>query len=405
MILQDNFLKIKSKMHNVVKGFISLSKPEKRFLLDMLLGVFTTNSFNLMSISRNLPYETGIKHIHKRLQRHLSNNIDMMNKINDYLLKISKKFIKEDSSLYLDGGDFTYKEASSYEKMTIVRDGSKGVYKHGFISNLLVCDTGVELLPLNYVVYSRVDENYKSDNSNTLDIIQKYININGSKGIWVLDRGYDSKILMNYLYANNCRFIIRQSHNRKITHAGREILIKDLCSIYKCKHSSKQGKYFYKHCYLENMPITVVYHKRVSDITLLCSGHLSKNEAEQSIYRYFKRWSIEDSYRFMKQTFGLETAQISNFNGIKNIAAIALFAWYILKCIEHDEELEYIAMKEAKHNKKKKVKFKYYRLAEGMKKILNYIVFNYSIKKKKNIKKILSIEDFLPKDKDDLIWV
>ena len=36
-------------MHNVVKGFTSLSKPEKRFLLDMLLGVFTTNSFNLMS--------------------------------------------------------------------------------------------------------------------------------------------------------------------------------------------------------------------------------------------------------------------------------------------------------------------------------------------------------------------
>ncbi len=71
-------------MHNVVKGFTSLSKPEKRFLLDMLLGVFTTNSFNLMSISRNLPYEISIKHIHKRLQRHLSNNIDMMNKINDY---------------------------------------------------------------------------------------------------------------------------------------------------------------------------------------------------------------------------------------------------------------------------------------------------------------------------------
>ena len=107
----------------------------------------------------------------------------------------------------------------------------------------------------------------------------------------------------------------------------------------------------------------------------------------------------------MKQTFGLETAQISNFNGIKNIAAIALFAWYILKCIEHDEELEYIAMKEAKYNKKKKVKFKYYRLAEGIKKILNYIVVNYSIKKKKNIKKRLSMEDFLPKNKGDLIWV
>lgn len=85
---------------------------------------------------------------------------------------------------------------------------------------------------------------------------------------------------MNYLYANNCRFIIRQCHNRKITHAGREILIKDLCSIYKCKHSSKQGKYFYKHCYLENIPITVVYHQKTSDITLLCSGHLSKKEVE-----------------------------------------------------------------------------------------------------------------------------
>ena len=29
MILQDNFLKIKSKMHNVVKGYISLSKPNE----------------------------------------------------------------------------------------------------------------------------------------------------------------------------------------------------------------------------------------------------------------------------------------------------------------------------------------------------------------------------------------
>lgn len=29
MILQDNFLKIKSKMHNVVKGYISLSKPKE----------------------------------------------------------------------------------------------------------------------------------------------------------------------------------------------------------------------------------------------------------------------------------------------------------------------------------------------------------------------------------------
>ena len=63
-------------------------------------------------------------------------------------------------------------------------------------------------------------------------------------------------------------------------------------------------------------------------------------------------------------------------------------------------------MKEAKYNKKKKVKFKYYRLAEGIKKILNYFVVNYSIKKKKNNTiKSLTIEHFLPKDKDDLIWV
>ena len=39
-----------------------------------------------------------------------------------------------------------------------------------------------------------------------------------------------------------------------------------------------------------------------------------------------------------------------------------------------------------------------------MKKILNYIVVNYSIKKK-NTKKSLTIEDFLSKDKENLIWV
>lgn len=37
MILQDNFLKIKSKMHNVVKGFISLSKPEEHIVIQKII--------------------------------------------------------------------------------------------------------------------------------------------------------------------------------------------------------------------------------------------------------------------------------------------------------------------------------------------------------------------------------
>lgn len=397
MILKENVGKIKRKIANVVDNFSEVSVPQKKFLIDMLFGVYATESLNLMAISRKLLYDMDIRHIHKRLQRNISNGGDLLPLINRYILDDTRDKISDDASLYLDAGDFTYQTATTYEHMTIVRDGSKKRYASGYISNLLVCRSNSEIIPLNFYVYNRGDNKFESDNVYTFDVMQKYIEVNGSKGVWVLDRGYDDKKVIQFLTDNNSRFVIRVSHtNRYVLYRDNRISIKDLCLNFRTMYKLRSGSYHYRHCYVENMPVTIIYYRNKSDLTLICSGHISNQEAKDNIDRYFNRWDVESGHRFIKQAFGLEKAQISKFNGIKCITGISMLAWHILNIIDNDKALSYITLKVAKIDKYKKVKFHYYRLINGIKAFILYLLNHSVIKKaKKTIKKQLTIEDFL----------
>jgi hypothetical protein len=53
------------------------------------------------------------------------------------LIEAQREMCK-DAYLYLDGGDITYSQAESYSSMSLVRDGSTGKLKEGYLLNLVV---------------------------------------------------------------------------------------------------------------------------------------------------------------------------------------------------------------------------------------------------------------------------
>ncbi len=105
-IISKNITKVKRKIASLInKSDNYLSKPENKFVQEMVIGMLLSGSCNLSKISRKLKKKISIKDTLKRLVRmseHGSNILEIANKIS---LSESKIKINDDTVLALDGGD------------------------------------------------------------------------------------------------------------------------------------------------------------------------------------------------------------------------------------------------------------------------------------------------------------
>lgn len=54
---------------------------------------------------------------------------------------------------------------------------------------------------------------------------------------------------------------------------------------------------------------------------------------ERILKSYFKRWSIEETYRFIKQTYDLENIRVLRYICLRNMMALVLASFYFLAVI------------------------------------------------------------------------
>ena len=102
----------------------------------------------------------------------------------------------------------------------------------------------------------------------------------------------------------------------------------------------------------------------------LTSGWIkSTKELRRRIRGYFKRWGVEECYRFEKQGFGIEKSTVRKYSRIKTLLGLSLMSWLILIKIKEDGQLKEAVLKEARMEKDKlkdRPKFIYYRLLTGI---------------------------------------
>ncbi len=75
MSISENREIVKKKAHSLVsKASSKLSKPEQKFLLEMIMGMLQSGSCNIHEIARNLKESTKLEYTTKRLERMLSHS-------------------------------------------------------------------------------------------------------------------------------------------------------------------------------------------------------------------------------------------------------------------------------------------------------------------------------------------
>lgn len=378
---------VKEKLIKIVHDLNEhISKPQQKYLLEMITGCFATSSLNLTAISGYLSERTKVKHTLKRLQRNTENYSSLLGISNLYNIHCCYEETKKEERVLIsvDEGDLVHDYGKSFELITKVRDGSnkKKRINNGYYLNHAVCynPSSKRVLPLYLDIYSSISSDFKSSNNETMKLLDTVGQKFKDRGIFVMDRGYDAGVILDYFYEKGLSFIVRSVGNRHVTYRGNNILVSKLCkSVINKRYKKKSFSYGYSKCYYKGRAMTVISVKgkeKDNYVYLLCEGHINKSkEAFFRIKSYFRRWKIEESFRFMKQQLGIEKCLVRKFDSIKTMLGIASFCWNLLSRIESDKllatELERMSGRE-KYNTKNKIvcKFMNYRISDGIRNML-----------------------------------
>jgi Transposase DDE domain len=391
-----NYSKLASKLRSKIgqfSGYVStgLDKTSKRFVGEAIYGIIYSQSVMLTEIGRSLETEVSLKKIEERFCRQLKKD-NIWECIHQRVLKEATAQVKEDTLLILDLSDIHKKYARKMEYLAKVRDGSDGgTIVNGYWSTQVIGASlgSNELLPLYHELYSQKALGFKSENNQIIKAIDMVSEHTGDHGIWVIDRGGDRDVLYASLLDkhNPKRFIIRLVGNRHLVHG------KSVESALKLAHNCKtpysdtivreeNGQEKAYHISYGYMPVKLPDHDQQlymlvvngtgdKPMMILTTEPLRRNR--KVLYRmlgcYLKRWSIEETIRFIKQTYGLENIRVLKYQRLKNMMALLLAVFYfIAKLLDTNQKLK--IMTGHVFRQAKRIfgipDFKYYALGDGL---------------------------------------
>lgn len=391
-----NYSKLASKLRTKLSkfsGYVSegLDKTARRFVNEAIYGILYSQSVMLTEIGRSLETEVPLKKIEERFCRQLKKE-GLWEGIHEQILCDSSSYIKDDTLLILDLSDLFKKYAEKMEYLARVRDGSDGgtIVNGYWTIQVIGAELGKrEVLPLYKELYSQEAPGFKSENTqiiNTIDMVSEHT---GDKGIWVIDRGGDRDVLYNHLLKENTpkRFVIRLVGHRNLVYGNAEVLALKLA--YKCKMPYREtvvkeenGKEKVYHISFGYVPVKLPDHDKQLYM-LVVSGFGNKpmmlltteplRRKRTVLYRllgcYLKRWSIEETIRFVKQTYDLENIRVLNYTRLKNMMALLLAVFYFIAVkLDTAQKLKIMAGHVLKQAKRifGIPDFKYYALGDGL---------------------------------------
>jgi len=368
-----------------------LPKKARKFVSEMLYGIQARQSVVLTEVARCLEEPISIKKSEERLSRQLARD-GLAGILQDNLVEQAAGRIKEDTLLIIDPSDITKKYARKMQYLATVRDGSEGQLAEGY----WVCNViGAELdhngiIPLYQHLYSAEAPDFVSENDEILrsvDMISKHI---GPLGIWVMDRGGDRTHLIEPLLEREKRFLIRLVGDRHLIFARSPALVSRLAQDCPCRYEKtiikkdgNQEKVYHLNFGFrkvlfpgrkEQLYLLVVRGFGKDPLMLLTNVKLTRSYRLlwKMVCRYFRRWAIEDTIRFWKQSYDVENIRVLGYTSLQNamalVSAVSYFAAIVLDIGSKLQLTAAYVLKSAK-----RVfgipEFRYYAIADGLKAI------------------------------------
>ena len=353
-------------MENRLKHFLSsinttYSKPEKKFIADIVTGIIKSKSPIIADAARAVT-SCILKFlaVYKRLIRQLG-TVDLEFAFSQAQNEAVKLCPSEDVVIAVDGGDLIKEHARKLEGLGRVPDGSdQHRVKNGYYLNSAIVSSLKERtpVPLFLDIYSTLSEEFISQNEMTNRIlVDCSMRLNG-KGTFVLDRGYDRTVIYRKLMELPNSFIVRlkkralyeKINNKKIMIGERTLKHGDLkytCKELNTRKSNKRKKKernirfdytevvfssTFAGCKSRNIFLVTVWDKeRPKPIELITTMPIkSPKDAVLAIKMYFSRWAVEEYYRFIKLELNLEDMRLRSLGKLRNmIRAIFIASVFI----------------------------------------------------------------------------
>jgi len=311
-------------------------------MMEMVYGIQARQSLRLTEISRALGEKVSVKKNVERLSRQLG-RVGLWRFVTLRLLKMAAKRIGEATLLVLDISDLSKKYARRMEYLAKVRDGSEKEEGRGYWTlNVIGAEIGsARVVPLYGRLYSPQAPDWGSENAEIQRAIAEVSAATEGRGIWVLDRGK----LFDYLLDRGHRFIIRLRGDRSLESGSLQsaLLTAQDCPAlfveYVAKEESDQERPLrlevgYRKVRLPGRPelLTLVVVRGFGTEPLMLLTDLSIKRSRKSVWHvvaaYMSRWRVEETIRFLKQSYELEDIRLLTYVRLQNMVAILMAVAY-----------------------------------------------------------------------------
>lgn len=319
-----------------------LSKPNCRFVDEMIYGLTASGSVMLSEISRSLNESIPLIKTENRLCRNLGKR-ELGFHLQRALAYEQSSYVKAETLLVLDLSDISKKYAEHMQYLAKVRDGSEGVIANGYWTAQVLGVEKDQLIPLYGHLYSSHAPEFRSENHEIFRAIQFVSHFCKNQGTWVIDRGGDRMALFDYFLDNQQNFIIRLQQRRHLLKGQKSMTKQDVltlastCPLQEERQIIRQKngqdhiitlRYGRRCVRLPERPekplwLVVVHGYGEKPLMILTTKNKS---AWEIVEAYLVRWRIEETIRFAKQAFDMENIRLLTYKRLQNMYAFLMAA-------------------------------------------------------------------------------
>jgi hypothetical protein len=312
---------------------------------EMLYGIQTMQSVRLSEVARSLDEQIPMAKTETRLSRNLGWE-GLEAAIQEGVIRLGSRRVHQDTLLILDVSDLSKRYARKMEYLETVRDGSTGDLSEGYwLYTVAACERGkARVMPLYKALASASAPDFGSENEQILKAVDMIRAHTGDRGIWVMNRGGDREKLFLPLLERSARFVVRLRGDRSLCFRGR---VREARMVgLGCRMPyvdtivrEKDGKakayelsYGYRRVRLPDRreELNLVVVRGLGNEPLLLLTNLAMRKSREVLWSvvesYLTRWRVEETIRFIKQSYSLEDIRVLTYRRLRNLVSLVLAA-------------------------------------------------------------------------------
>ena len=203
------------------------------------------------------------------------------------------------------------------------------------------------MIPLYWELYSQDAGDFRSENRQILNAVDRVMEGVGQKGIWAIDRGGDRLRLFKGFFERKLRFVFRLVGKRDLVlkNGQKKNSLKIAWECH-CPHKTevtieKEGESKKKTISVGYVGVKLPFDKQElflvvvkgfgeKPMTLLTNVSVKSLGVMRILEIYLTRWKCEESYRFIKQAYHLEDVRVLRYTALRNVMVLVQAAFYFV---------------------------------------------------------------------------